>query len=182
MPDGSSIRLNQSNVEAYLHAYTQWRLVDVASHRWTHMAAQLAAQVPDACFACFDSWKALQDAISGSSRLSLREWREHASYSGGYTPDTPVVTWFWQWVGEMDQSRRARLLQFATGSPRLPLGGFPGLKYPFTISKLAGETGSRLMMSQSCFSQIKLPEYPDAAALTRFADMALDNSNSFEFA
>ena len=37
------------------------------------------------------------------------------------------VTWFWQWVRSLDQEKRARLLQFVTGTCRVPVGGFSEL-------------------------------------------------------
>lgn len=41
------------------------------------------------------------------------------------TPETPIVQWFWQIVvEEYSEEMRARLLQFVTGSSRVPLQGF----------------------------------------------------------
>ncbi len=36
-------------------------------------------------------------------------------------PDTQVVVWFWQIVEGYSEEMRARLLQFVTGSSRVPL-------------------------------------------------------------
>ena len=36
-------------------------------------------------------------------------------------PDSSVVKWFWTLVKEWDDEKRARLLQFVTGSSRVPL-------------------------------------------------------------
>lgn len=44
------------------------------------------------------------------------------------TPDTPVVRWFWQIVEAYSEEMRARLLQFVTGSSRVPLQGFKALQ------------------------------------------------------
>ncbi len=44
------------------------------------------------------------------------------------TPDTPVVKWFWQIVESYSEEMRARLLQFVTGSSRVPLQGFKALQ------------------------------------------------------
>ncbi|PAV93602.1 hypothetical protein WR25_10254 [Diploscapter pachys] len=49
------------------------------------------------------------------------------------------VTWFWEWVRSLDQEKRARLLQFVTGTCRVPVGGFSelmdsnGRRQPFCI-------------------------------------------------
>lgn len=44
------------------------------------------------------------------------------------TPDSNVVRWFWKAVEFFDEERRARLLQFVTGSSRVPLQGFKALQ------------------------------------------------------
>lgn len=42
--------------------------------------------------------------------------------------ETPVVKWFWQIVESYSEEMRARLLQFVTGSSRVPLQGFKALQ------------------------------------------------------
>lgn len=42
--------------------------------------------------------------------------------------DSNIVKWFWQAVETFDEERRARLLQFVTGSTRVPLQGFKALQ------------------------------------------------------
>ena len=44
------------------------------------------------------------------------------------TVDTAVVQWFWQIVESYSEELRARLLQFVTGSSRVPLQGFKALQ------------------------------------------------------
>lgn len=44
------------------------------------------------------------------------------------TADTPIVLWFWQIVESYSEELRARLLQFVTGSSRVPLQGFKALQ------------------------------------------------------
>ena len=41
---------------------------------------------------------------------------------------SPQVTWFWRIVARYDEEMRARLLQFVTGSSRVPLQGFKALQ------------------------------------------------------
>jgi len=40
----------------------------------------------------------------------------------------PIVRWFWQIVSQYSDERRAQLLQFVTGSSRVPLEGFKALQ------------------------------------------------------
>jgi hypothetical protein len=53
-----------------------------------------------------------------------------------------VVQYFWASVESMSQEDRARLLQFVTGSPTLPPGGFKELKPSLQISAESRNEGS----------------------------------------
>ena len=44
-----------------------------------------------------------------------------------YTKSSKEVVWFWQAVRSFDKEKRTRLLQFVTGSSRVPMGGFKDL-------------------------------------------------------
>ena len=47
------------------------------------------------------------------------------------------VIWFWQIVDGYNEEMRARLLQFVTGSSRVPLQGFKALQVPILITYCA---------------------------------------------
>lgn len=58
----------------------------------------------------------------------MRELEEVTEYDGGYCSNSPVVRWFWQVVHAFSSEDQRRLLQFATGSDRVPVGGLSKLK------------------------------------------------------
>ena len=54
--------------------------------------------------------------------------------------------WFWEAVGEMDKQERAQLVQFVTGTSKVPLEGFKALQgisgpQKFQIHKAYGDGG-----------------------------------------
>jgi hypothetical protein len=51
-----------------------------------------------------------------------------ATSQGEFVPSSAVVLWFWEIVESMSQSMRAKLLQFCTGTARVPVVGFSGLE------------------------------------------------------
>ena len=55
-----------------------------------------------------------------------QDWQRNTIYRH-YTRNSKQVQWFWQFVKESDNERRARLLQFVTGTCRVPVGGFAEL-------------------------------------------------------
>lgn len=57
----------------------------------------------------------------------LSDLRANTEYSG-YTTASPVIRWFWEAVGEMSAEDQALLLQFVTGTSKVPLEGFKALQ------------------------------------------------------
>uniref|UniRef100_A0A7S4SRU5 HECT-type E3 ubiquitin transferase n=1 Tax=Alexandrium monilatum TaxID=311494 RepID=A0A7S4SRU5_9DINO len=98
--------------------------------------------------------------ISGVAELDPDDWRQHSDAS-----NSEVITWFWEIVREINPEQRCMLLHFATGSSRLPPGGFVELKPSFTVS--VSDTGSteHLPQAHTCVNQIVLPRYAEKPQL-----------------
>mmetsp|Transcript_37968 Transcript_37968/g.118459 ORF Transcript_37968/g.118459 Transcript_37968/m.118459 type:complete len:265 (+) Transcript_37968:821-1615(+) len=92
--------------------------------------------------------------ISGVADLDPDDWRQHSD-SG----TSEVHDWFWDVVRELDPEQRCMLLHFATGSSRLPPGGFSELKPAFTVSVNDAGSVERLPHAHTCVNQIVLPRY-----------------------
>ena len=86
----------------------------------------------------------LELLISGLGKVDVDDWRTNTRLKN-CSPDTNTIKWFWkvghspilyclyltppaQAVESYDDEKRARLLQFVTGSSRVPLGGFKALQ------------------------------------------------------
>jgi E3 ubiquitin ligase SMURF1/2 len=65
--------------------------------------------------------------IGGLGKIDLEDWKKHTRLKH-CTWDTNIVRWFWQAVDSFDDEMRARVLQFVTGSSRVPLQGFKALQ------------------------------------------------------
>lgn len=56
----------------------------------------------------------------------IDDWQRNTVYRN-YAKNTKQVVWFWQAIRTFDNEKRSRLLQFVTGTCRLPVGGFAEL-------------------------------------------------------
>lgn len=65
--------------------------------------------------------------ICGLGKIDVNDWKANTRLKH-CTPDSNIVKWFWKAVEFFDEERRARLLQFVTGSSRVPLQGFKALQ------------------------------------------------------
>ena len=69
----------------------------------------------------------LQLMIGGLGKIDLADWKLHTRLKHCST-DSNIVKWFWKAVDSYDNEMRARVLQFVTGSSRVPLQGFKALQ------------------------------------------------------
>jgi E3 ubiquitin-protein ligase HUWE1 len=118
--------------------------------------------------------------------IDLDDWRNNTEYHN-YTGSSPQIKWFWRAVRSFDAEEKAKLLQFATGTSKVPLNGFAQLEGMNGISKfnIHRDFGSkdRLPSSHTCFNQIDLPEYDSYETLRGSLLMAItEGKEGFGFA
>jgi len=68
----------------------------------------------------------MQLLIGGITEIDVTDWRNNTDYRK-YTAEDPTVKLFWRAVESFDHEKRARLLQFVTGTSRIPVNGFKDL-------------------------------------------------------
>ena len=61
--------------------------------------------------------------MSGLPEVDIDDLRSNTEY-GGYTSSSPQIQWFWRAVRSFNRELRLKLVQFATGTGRIPSGGF----------------------------------------------------------
>ena len=74
------------------------------------------------------------------------------------------------------------MLQFSTGSTRVPIGGFKSLQSnrgntaPFCISKVEYEEGKdNFIKAHTCFNRIMLPNFPNFQLLHEGLEYVIEN-------
>ncbi|KAK7819078.1 hypothetical protein U0070_002390 [Myodes glareolus] len=102
----------------------------------------------------------LELLMCGLGDVDVNDWRQHSIYKNGYCPNHPVIQWFWKAVLLMDAEKRIRLLQFVTGTSRVPMNGF---------AELYGD-----------FNRLDLPPYETFEDLREKLLMAVENAQGFE--
>ena len=82
----------------------------------------------------------------------------------------------------MDSESRIRLLQFVTGTSRVPMNGFSELQgsngpQKFTIEKWGDS--DKLPRAHTCFNRLDLPPYESFEKLTNKLKTAVESSEGF---
>ena len=101
----------------------------------------------------------LELLISGLPEIDVDDWKNNTEYHN-YSASSPQIQWFWRAVRSFDKEERAKLLQFVTGTSKVPLNGFKELEgmngfSKFNIHRDYGNK-DRLPSSHTCFNR----EYP----------------------
>ncbi|KAJ7341797.1 hypothetical protein JRQ81_007055 [Phrynocephalus forsythii] len=162
-PGGASILVTQENKAEYVQLVTELRMTRAIQPQINAFLQGFHMFIPPSLIQLFDEYE-LELLLSGMPEIDVSDWRKNTEYTSGYDTDDPVIQWFWEVVEELTQEERVLLLQFVTGSSRVPHGGFAhimggsGLQN-FTIAAVP-YTSNLLPTSSTCINMLKLPEYP----------------------
>jgi hypothetical protein len=100
----------------------------------------------------------------------------------GFTKNSRTVHDFWKLIHTLDNEMRARVLQFATGTSRVPMNGFAQLHgsngpRKFTLSRF--DDDGRLPMAHTCFNRIDLRDYKNYEVLRKKLLQAVEFGSGF---
>lgn len=98
----------------------------------------------------------LELLISGLPDIDVDDWKNNTEYHN-YSASSAQIQWFWRAVRSFDKEERAKLLQFVTGTSKVPLNGFGQLEgmngfSRFNIHRDYGNK-DRLPSSHTCFNR-----------------------------
>jgi E3 ubiquitin-protein ligase HUWE1 len=162
IPNGRNIPVTDENKREYVNAQVRYRLTTSVKDQLESFMKGFHDIIPAELVAIFDEQE-LELLISGLPDIDVDDWKANTEYHN-YTANSPQVSWFWRIVRGMSNEERAKLLQFVTGTSKVPLNGFKDLEGMqgntlFSIHKDPSQ--SRLPTSHTCFNQLDLPAYDD---------------------
>uniref|UniRef100_A0A2I3M8D3 E3 ubiquitin-protein ligase n=2 Tax=Cercopithecinae TaxID=9528 RepID=A0A2I3M8D3_PAPAN len=179
-PNGGNILVTEENKEEYIRMVAEWRLSRGVEEQTQAFFEGFNEILPQQYVQYFDA-KELEVLLCGMQEIDLNDWQRHAIYRH-YTRTSKQIMWFWQFVKEIDNEKRMRLLQFVTGTCRLPLGGFADLMgsngpQKFCIEKVGKENW--LPRSHTCFNRLDLPPYKSYEQLKEKLLFAIEETEGF---
>ncbi|XP_071539954.1 E3 ubiquitin-protein ligase Su(dx) isoform X2 [Panulirus ornatus] len=179
-PGGKDVQVTEENKEEYIELMMQWRLTRGQEAQTRHFLEGFSEVVPLEWLKYFDE-RELELLLCGMQEIDINDWQKHTIYRH-YNRSSKQVIWFWQFVREIDNEKRARLLQFVTGTCRVPVGGFAELMgsngpQKFCIEKVGKETW--LPRSHTCFNRLDLPPYKSYEQLVEKLTFAIEETEGF---
>ncbi|PON94002.1 Coatomer beta subunit [Trema orientale] len=160
-PGGRNIRVTEETKHEYVDLVADHILTNAIRPQINAFLEGFTELVPRELISIFND-KELELLISGLPEIDLDDLKANTEYTG-YTAASSVVQWFWEVVKGFNKEDMARLLQFVTGTSKVPLEGFKALQgisgpQRFQIHKAYGAP-DRLPSAHTCFNQLDLPEY-----------------------
>ncbi|EDQ85081.1 uncharacterized protein MONBRDRAFT_29604 [Monosiga brevicollis MX1] len=181
-PGGADIDVTKANRQEYVDLVIKHRFVNRIQEQMTAFMRGLTMIIPQEDLSVFDPSE-LELLIGGISAIDVNDWRTHTKFLDGYTTSSPPVKWFWEAVHSFTKEQRARLLQFVTGTSRVPIGGFAELygsngAQKFCIARRG--VPPELPRSHTCFNRIDLPPYESYAILRKKLLLAVENTQGYD--
>jgi E3 ubiquitin-protein ligase HUWE1 len=153
--NGRNIPVTEDNKHEYVRLITEHRLVGAVQEQLENFLKGFHDIVPAELVSIF-SEQELELLISGLPDINVDDWKNNTEYHN-YTAASPQIQWFWRAVRTFEKEEQAKLLQFVTGTSKVPLNGFKELEgmngfSKFNIHRDYGNK-DRLPSSHTCFNR-----------------------------
>ncbi|KNC79547.1 hypothetical protein SARC_08058 [Sphaeroforma arctica JP610] len=180
-PDGDNIEVTEENKKEYVALMTEWRYSRNIEEQMNAFITGFNSIIPQHLVKIFDE-KELELLIGGLAEIDVEDWKANTEYRNGYHAQHETVVMFWKVVESFDNEMKARLLQFVTGTSRVPVSGFKELHgsngpQKFCIEKVNAVDG--LCRAHTCFNRVDLPQYASLELLSERLVFAMENTAGF---
>ncbi|XP_052567078.1 E3 ubiquitin-protein ligase TRIP12 [Culex pipiens pallens] len=178
------------NLHQYIALVTHWFLVEGVSRQFEALREGFDSVFPVNRLRMFYP-EELENVFCGAGlgaathqRWDVRMLAECCRTDHGFTQDSQPIQYFYDILNNYNRDEQRLFLQFVTGSPRLPTGGFKALTPPLTIvrKKMDGNQNpdDYLPSVMTCVNYLKLPEYSSREAMRQKLKVAAsEGSMSF---
>ena len=178
IPDGENIDVTNENIVQYLEAVLEYRLIGRVRQPLREMLLGFLDVIPSSLLTIFD-FQELELLLCGLPNIDIDDWMDNTVYTGLCASEQdPVCQWFWEAISEMEEEKKARLLQFVTGTSGVPPQGFSALQGNqgdirlFTIHGVTLES-SYYPRAHTCFNRIDLPAFESKEQLEERLEVAI---------
>uniref|UniRef100_A0A1I8B2K2 E3 ubiquitin-protein ligase n=1 Tax=Meloidogyne hapla TaxID=6305 RepID=A0A1I8B2K2_MELHA len=163
---GKNLQVAMNNCKQFLELVCYWRLVEGVRSEMEAVRRGFRLVINKDSLRIFSSDE-MELLFCGSAENDERIWSKSALQHAlrpdhGYNYDSAQIKWLITMLCSYKHEKRRRFLQFVTGSPRLPIGGFRGLNPPLTVVKKTAtcvKNEEELPSAMTCYNYLKIPPY-----------------------
>lgn len=184
IPQGQNILITDQNLLFYIHSILDATLYSGVIHQIKSFMEGFSTVFPISTLLLFSPDELVELFGNAEEDWSVDVLHSSVNTNHGYSKDSSSLKQLISIFLEFDYHQRRFLLQFITGSPRLPPGGFKALRPPFTVVRKLPENGltddDYLPSVMSCANYLKLPKYSSKEIMKkRILQAITEGSGSF---
>uniref|UniRef100_A0A1I8N8Z9 Ubiquitin-protein ligase E3A n=1 Tax=Musca domestica TaxID=7370 RepID=A0A1I8N8Z9_MUSDO len=175
-PGGGDVAVGQHNKKEFVDLYSDFLLNTNIEKQFKAFKKGFDMVTDESPLQLLFRPEEIELLVCGSRKFDFVELEKSTEYEGGYTKDTQIIKDFWSIVHSLPEESKRKLLEFTTGSDRVPVGGLSRLKLLITRH---GPDSDRLPTSHTCFNVLLLPEYSSKEKLEERLLKAINYSKGF---
>jgi E3 ubiquitin-protein ligase TRIP12 len=161
--NGSETRVEASNIELYISRTLDATLYYGIIHQIKAFMDGFSKVFPVTSLVIFSPKELVELFGNAEEDWSAATLISAINANHGYTKDSPAIHSLINILVNMNISEKRSFLQFLTGAPKLPIGGFKFLRPELTVVRKTAEDGladdDYLPSVMTCANYLKLPNY-----------------------
>ncbi|KAI0773262.1 hypothetical protein BD413DRAFT_656909 [Trametes elegans] len=176
-PGGRDISVTSDNVDEYVQEVIEAIIGTGAQAQAQAFREGFSKVFPISDLQAFTSDELAMLFGNADEDWSIETLSESLKADHGFNVESRAIRDLIEIMSEYDASSRRSYLQFITGSPKLPIGGFKGLSPPLTVVRKPHEApltaDDYLPSVMTCVNYLKLPEYSSKAVMMEKLSVAM---------
>jgi len=177
IPNGSNTAVTIENVDTYVDKVIAFTLGSGVQRQADAFRAGFTEVFPYSALKAFTPDELVMLFGRSDEDWSLETLMDSIKADHGYNLDSKSVRNLLQTMSEFDPQQRRDFLQFITGSPKLPIGGFKALTPMFTVvckpSEAPYTSDDYLPSVMTCVNYLKMPDYSTIDVLRQKLSVAI---------
>ncbi|XP_004537343.1 E3 ubiquitin-protein ligase TRIP12 isoform X5 [Ceratitis capitata] len=176
------------NLHQYISLVTYWFLIEGVQKQFEALREGFDSVFPSQRLRMFYP-EELESVFCGSGASNYQRWdvkmlQDCCRTDHGFTQDSQAIQYLYDILSSYNRDEQRLFLQFVTGSPRLPTGGFKSLTPQLTIVRKTFDGNQNpndyLPSVMTCVNYLKLPEYSSREVMRQKLKVAA-NEGSMSF-
>lgn len=165
---GKDMSVTLDNLHSYVKLVSHWMLLEGVSSQMEAVREGFESVFSLSTLQMFYPDE-LDQIFCGTMQANYVQWDSKALMDAckpdhGFTNESPALIMLFEIMASYNRDEQRQFLQFVTGCPRLPVGGFKALSPPLTIVKKTFDSpdvnpDDYLPSVMTCVNYLKLPDY-----------------------
>lgn len=163
IPNGAEVAVTSANLKNYIEMVVEATVFSGVIHQVKAFMQGFSKVFPISSLTIFSPHELTEIFGNSEEDWSRETLTDAIKANHGYNRDSIAIQRLINVLSSLTDLERRKFLQFLTGSPKLPIGGFKAIRPEFTVVKKRPEDGltsdDYLPSVMTCANYLKIPDY-----------------------